>query len=789
MPPKQQSKADLAKKQKVVEDKTFGLKNKNKSKNVQKYVQSLKQSVQPKPDPSKLNAQKKKEEEKAREKELNELFKVAIKQPKVPVDMYRKSLCIFRQWVCKYFLEAVEKKQYGWFWICPNGGKECHYRHALPPGYVLKSQMKALLEEESLKIPIEEEIENQEIIFYSLILLCQYPSGRELFLSDASLFVDDAEAYDRYQREEEVDAEQKMLSIFGCRNLSLNLLCPPLGLLCSCLPEHPHYVTKYLDFDLTPSRWKYSILLGLGALIIKYLCRRHFLVLPDYKKQESILTWFQDFRSGLRVNNLNRNNLRSYLSCRMSGEDQVPCREQKRGRSPNWYPLVKTRLGYSDFHAKLRRHKENVVSGRSSAETESRADSHLVADIDEVETKLETGSHQSIGLDLVEGARVWIWFADSVLPDNLILLKVVRESKGKSEDVSKVLLKIFRKNLFLSWGKAVKLQIWSNDEEEEAEPLQAIDSQGNPIEKEQEEEIRFLLEGIDFEELGGMRLRVMVERTVRGGLSLRVMGDKTGVELGVDDNFIEIPIQQEDSNKTDNVTENVTDNITENVTEIPIQNITEKGKRKLYERFLNESSSEFDDSSDEDMCNLGVLRDWCIRNGVDLEFLRNEAARVTAKCKLCEWRIHASPIQGGPTFQIKTIKVACAVGRDGNDNMFPIAMAVVQVENRDTWAIGSKRARLDDYVDFYTKLQQDEEDKAHRQHNRLHQDLQPSQMLLFMKKSNRDLKPPSLEPRATKCKGCNKRKKTKPTDNTTTCTNAAASRLSRPHKCILIGEC
>lgn len=52
MPPKA-SKADLAKKQKVVEDKTFGLKNKNKSKNVQKYVQNLKQSVQPKVDPTK----------------------------------------------------------------------------------------------------------------------------------------------------------------------------------------------------------------------------------------------------------------------------------------------------------------------------------------------------------------------------------------------------------------------------------------------------------------------------------------------------------------------------------------------------------------------------------------------------------------------------------------------------------------------------------------------------------------------------------------------------------------
>ena len=56
MPPKQQSKADLAKKQKVVEDKTFGLKNKSKSKNVQKYVQSLQQSVQPKPDAAKVAA-------------------------------------------------------------------------------------------------------------------------------------------------------------------------------------------------------------------------------------------------------------------------------------------------------------------------------------------------------------------------------------------------------------------------------------------------------------------------------------------------------------------------------------------------------------------------------------------------------------------------------------------------------------------------------------------------------------------------------------------------------------
>ncbi|XP_059463266.1 zinc finger CCCH domain-containing protein 11-like [Corylus avellana] len=305
MPPKQQSKGDLAKKQKIVEDKTFGLKNKNKSKNVQKYVQSLKQTVQPMPDPAKTAAKKKKEEEKAKDKELNDLFKIAVSQPKVPLGVDPKSiLCEFYKvgqcakgfkckfshdlnvqrkgekidlysdkrdqetmddWdqetlekvveskkteykqnkptdiVCKYFLEAVEKKQYGWFWVCPNGGKDCHYRHALPPGYILKSQMKALLEEEAEKIPIEEEIENQRAKLTTSTpmtpeLFMQWKkkkiaerdaglaaqqaerakndrmSGRELFLSDSSLFVDDAEAYEKYQRESGSDVTEKKVN-------------------------------------------------------------------------------------------------------------------------------------------------------------------------------------------------------------------------------------------------------------------------------------------------------------------------------------------------------------------------------------------------------------------------------------------------------------------------------------------------------------------------------------------------------------------------------------------------
>lgn len=45
--------------------------------------------------------------------------------------------------ICKFFLDAVEKSKYGWFWECPNG-TTCIYRHALPSGYVLKRDKKIL---------------------------------------------------------------------------------------------------------------------------------------------------------------------------------------------------------------------------------------------------------------------------------------------------------------------------------------------------------------------------------------------------------------------------------------------------------------------------------------------------------------------------------------------------------------------------------------------------------------------------------------------------------------------
>jgi hypothetical protein len=63
--------------------------------------------------------------------------------------------------VCKYFLEAIENNKYGWFWECPNGGKKCMYRHALPEGYVLRKDKKRLDEEREAAPTLEELIEHE----------------------------------------------------------------------------------------------------------------------------------------------------------------------------------------------------------------------------------------------------------------------------------------------------------------------------------------------------------------------------------------------------------------------------------------------------------------------------------------------------------------------------------------------------------------------------------------------------------------------------------------------------
>ncbi|KIK66727.1 hypothetical protein GYMLUDRAFT_157271 [Collybiopsis luxurians FD-317 M1] len=243
MPPKKQQPSSSSK---VKEDKTFGMKNKNKSAKVQKEVQRIQaqtaqagksRAVLEKEKEQKLR-QKAQEEEEKRRKEEAALLKPVITQPKVPFGVDPKTLvCAFfkagqcekgnkckfshdldvarkvekknlyedsraekeadtmDQWddeklrnvvlskhgnprtttdiVCKFFIEAIETQKFGWFWECPNGNETCQYRHALPPGFVLKSQKKALDEANKANtISLEEFLEVERHKLGSNLTLC-----------------------------------------------------------------------------------------------------------------------------------------------------------------------------------------------------------------------------------------------------------------------------------------------------------------------------------------------------------------------------------------------------------------------------------------------------------------------------------------------------------------------------------------------------------------------------------------------------------------------------------------
>ncbi|XP_062546547.1 zinc finger CCCH domain-containing protein 15 homolog [Armigeres subalbatus] len=216
MPPKKvpagaSKKAESKKKEKIIEDKTFGLKNKKGAKQ-QKFITQVEKQVKSGGQHNLLNNPNAKKEEKEKklkeQKELAQLFKPVPTQkiekgadPKsilcaffkqgtctkgdkckfshdlaierkaekrsIHVDMRDAENDTIENWteeklaevvakkhgkektmptttiICKYFLDAVEKSLYGWFWECPNGEK-CIYRHALPPGYVLKKDKKKM---------------------------------------------------------------------------------------------------------------------------------------------------------------------------------------------------------------------------------------------------------------------------------------------------------------------------------------------------------------------------------------------------------------------------------------------------------------------------------------------------------------------------------------------------------------------------------------------------------------------------------------------------------------------
>ncbi|VDQ13181.1 unnamed protein product [Trichobilharzia regenti] len=234
MPPKKNepSKKNVDKqKQKIIEDKTFGMKNKKGAKQ-QKFIQQVQKQVTI-IFTLVCHLQDKKEDKKREKLELNELFKPVLELQKcvdpksVLCVFFKQGLCakgdkckfshdltverkaekrgIYSEsektdgtmddWdiskleeviskkhdVCKYFLDAVENYKYGWFWECPNG-KSCHYRHALPPGYILQRDRKKMEEQKEI-ISIEDLVERElHLKFFALIRLiylfiCDFRSG------------------------------------------------------------------------------------------------------------------------------------------------------------------------------------------------------------------------------------------------------------------------------------------------------------------------------------------------------------------------------------------------------------------------------------------------------------------------------------------------------------------------------------------------------------------------------------------------------------------------------------
>ncbi|CAJ0754887.1 5354_t:CDS:2 [Entrophospora sp. SA101] len=224
MPPKktnqQSDKSKQKDKQKIVEDKTFGLKNKKKSAKVQQQIKQIQNQVmQPGNnkalvpfgvDPKTVLCQFFKAGQCQKGDKCKFSHDMAVERKSTKIDLYTdaradeaKKNDTIDKWdqkkleevvtskhgnpktttdiVCKYFLEAIENQKYGWFWECPNGGKACKYKHALPPGFVLKS--KKVKEEEIDEITLEEFLETESFTEWKKNRKAKQDADKELKLA------------------------------------------------------------------------------------------------------------------------------------------------------------------------------------------------------------------------------------------------------------------------------------------------------------------------------------------------------------------------------------------------------------------------------------------------------------------------------------------------------------------------------------------------------------------------------------------------------------------------------
>jgi len=164
----------------------------------------------------------------------NEINQIAEEKEKK-----RKKLCQSTI-VCRYFLEAVQRKVYGWKWECPNGD-DCQYKHCLPKGYILQTQSEKVQEEMTIEeyMDLEEQIDAErtrialngkqvnETTFQEWKKrrdeqrakekgvpkedLSKKKTGIQLFKANSAIFKDDENATDdiKYTNENELPEEEK----------------------------------------------------------------------------------------------------------------------------------------------------------------------------------------------------------------------------------------------------------------------------------------------------------------------------------------------------------------------------------------------------------------------------------------------------------------------------------------------------------------------------------------------------------------------------------------------------